>query len=130
MKYILYLLLITLPIEALALDFSSLFSKSEEKKQTAPTNDPKGEAYFNACRKSSLTTLLNIVKDAKAKHKELDNFSVDKCTRLKSLTDSMNMWDEVKDPKFEGCTKGVDAAIGMSSADDELRRKFKIELCL
>jgi len=90
----------------------------------------KADTFFQSCRHSSMTTLMNIIEAAKDKYKELDSFSLDKCTKLKNIRDMMKLWDDMKDPKFEGCTWGVDAALGQSPADDQLRKKFKVDLCL
>lgn len=135
MKYIFFFFfLVAMPVDGFAFEWPSFLSKSDTQKQKAQPSvaaeDSKAENYFKSCRYSSLTTLLNIIKDAKSKHAELDAFSLEKCTRLRNLGDTTNIWNTMKDVKFEGCTMGVDVAIGMSPADDGLRRKFKTDLCL
>jgi len=95
----------------------------------ALAND-KADSFMKSCRYSSMTTLTNIVKDAKEKYKQLDAFSTEKCSKLKDILDDMDLWGTLKDPKLEGCTRGVDAAVGMSPEDDNLRKKFKADLCL
>lgn len=92
--------------------------------------DEKAETYFRSCRTSSLSVLLNIIKDAKREYKKIDAFSLEKCSALRDIRTKFNTWDAIKNEKLEGCTAGVDTALGMNPKDDMLRKKFKMELCM
>jgi hypothetical protein len=90
--------------------------------------EDKQEIYIKSCHHTSMVVLMNIAKDAKQKYAELDAWSINQCNNLKNVV-AINGWSQVQDPKLTGCIDGVDGTLGRYS-DEQVRRKFRADLCL